>query len=197
MVRSNVTELRIRTLVLAGLFAVGLLVTTGIPVLAGNSGTSKGSGTWTKTGSMNTARDFHTATLLQSGEVLVAGGIGTSDRLTSAELYDPAHGKWKGTGSMDHARDGHTNHRQHEHLARVSYDDAASQRPGGGCWRFQRFGTHLYRDRKCRTVHALTHWRKDATTTQQPERVRTTGPRFNPLRQDPRVKEVLRRIRLS
>jgi len=73
MVRSNVTELRIRTLVLAGLFAVGLLATTGIQVLAGNSGATKGSGTWTKTGSMNTARDFHSATLLQSGEVLVAG----------------------------------------------------------------------------------------------------------------------------
>jgi len=108
MVRSNVTELRIRTLLLAGLFAVGLLANTGIPVLAGNSGASKGSGTWTKTGSMNTARDFHTATLLQNGEVLVAGGIGTSDRLTSAELYDPAHGKWRATGNMNHARDGHT-----------------------------------------------------------------------------------------
>ena len=75
MVRSNVTELRIRTLVLAGLFAVGLLATTGIQVLAGNSGATKGSGTWTKTGSMNTARDFHSATLLQSGEVLVAGAL--------------------------------------------------------------------------------------------------------------------------
>jgi len=77
MVGSNVTELRIRTLVLAGLFAVGLLASTGIQVLAGNSGATKGSGTWTKTGSLNTARDFHSSTLLQSGEVLVAGGIGT------------------------------------------------------------------------------------------------------------------------
>ena len=48
MVRSNVTEMRIRTLVLAGLFAVGLLANTGIPVLAGNSGATKGSGTWTR-----------------------------------------------------------------------------------------------------------------------------------------------------
>jgi hypothetical protein len=30
--------MRIRALVLAGLFAVGLLANTGIPVLAGNSG---------------------------------------------------------------------------------------------------------------------------------------------------------------
>ncbi len=68
-VRSNVTEMRIRALVLAGLFAVALLANTGIPVLAGNSGATKGSGTWTKTGSVNTARAFHTATLLQDGEV--------------------------------------------------------------------------------------------------------------------------------
>jgi hypothetical protein len=57
------------------LFAVGLLASTGIQVLAGNSGATKGSGTWTKTGSLNTARDFHSATLLQSGEVLVAGAL--------------------------------------------------------------------------------------------------------------------------
>ena len=54
------------------------------------------SGTWMVTGSLNTARSRHTATLLPNGKVLVAGGLGYSDYLTiyltSAELYDPATG---------------------------------------------------------------------------------------------------------
>ena len=49
-------------------------------------------GTWTATGSLATARDTHTATLLPNGKVLVAGGYNGSSYLASAELYDPATG---------------------------------------------------------------------------------------------------------
>ena len=62
------------------------------------------SGTWTATGSLTTARDFHTATLLPNGKVLVAGGIDNSGSLSSAELYDPASGTWSATGSLNTAR---------------------------------------------------------------------------------------------
>ena len=48
------------------------------------------SGTWSATGSLNTARYDHTATLLPNGKVLVAGGSGNGGSLTSAELYDIA-----------------------------------------------------------------------------------------------------------
>ena len=63
---------------------------------------------WVPTGSLGTARAYHTATLLPSGKVLVAGGQGTSGSLSSAELYDPATGSWTATGSLGTARDFHT-----------------------------------------------------------------------------------------
>ena len=60
--------------------------------------------TFNNTGSLDTARYFHTATLLPNGKVLVAGGLGNSGSLTSAELYDPASGSWTATGSLNTAR---------------------------------------------------------------------------------------------
>ena len=66
-------------------------------------------GTFTPTGSMSVARTNATATLLQSGEVLVAGGVDNTGRqVASAELYDPATGTFTPTGSMHTARSGHT-----------------------------------------------------------------------------------------
>ena len=60
------------------------------------------------TGSMHTAREGATATLLKNGKVLIAGGddlheMGTSF-YASAEIYDPATGKFTNTGSMTAAR---------------------------------------------------------------------------------------------
>src|SRR6476619_7517259 len=86
-----------RLLVGFALCSVGLL-----PALAGWSQFVTGTiatkapaetpGTWETTGSMATARNGHTATLLPNGQVLVAGG-----HSNSAELYDPVTGLWTTT----------------------------------------------------------------------------------------------------
>lgn len=70
-------------------------------------------GTWTTTGSLATARAYHTATLLPNGQVLVAGGENIlynngEETLASAELYDPATGMWTSTGSLATPRSWHT-----------------------------------------------------------------------------------------
>ena len=67
-----------------------------------------GSGGFVLTGSMTSARQWHTATLLNNGKVLVAGGLKTGGFLASAELYDPAAGTFTATGSMTIGRYNHT-----------------------------------------------------------------------------------------
>ena len=62
-------------------------------------------GSFSVTGSMAEARTFHTATLLPSGKVLVAGG---GDENSTAEVYDPATGSFSTIGGMEIGRSGHT-----------------------------------------------------------------------------------------
>jgi hypothetical protein len=74
-------------------------------------------GTFSPTGSMNTDRAQHTATLLTNGEVLIAGGWNghRADAADDppwdplfAELFNPSSGKFKYSGSMSSTRIGHT-----------------------------------------------------------------------------------------
>jgi len=60
------------------------------------------------TGSLNVARDLHTATLLQDGRVLVTGGFDGTDRLASCELYNPETGAWSLTAPLGVERVFHT-----------------------------------------------------------------------------------------
>ncbi len=74
----------------------------------------------TATGAMHTNRGRHTATLLDDGRVLIAGGLfGISDgfyceptytwtHLASAEIYDPRRGAFLDAAPMSTARIGHT-----------------------------------------------------------------------------------------
>ncbi len=66
-------------------------------------------GTFTVAGSgssseMTAARFEHTATLLQNGQVLIAGGQSSTGPLSSAELYNPAADTFTATGSLGTAR---------------------------------------------------------------------------------------------
>jgi N-acetylneuraminic acid mutarotase len=66
-------------------------------------------GTWTITGSLDTGRFAHSATLLPNGMVLVAGGVdGGFLPPASGELYDPASESWTSTGSLNTGRFRHT-----------------------------------------------------------------------------------------
>jgi hypothetical protein len=65
---------------------------------------------FTATGSMQTARVSHTATLLSNGKVIVIGGLGDNGTaaLASAEVFDPAAGKFTSTGNLMTPRMFHT-----------------------------------------------------------------------------------------
>lgn len=77
--------------------------------------TTASANSWVATGSMNDARDGHTATLLNNGKVLVVGGTkrmsdNSYSTLGTCELYDPVTEKWTATGSLnvDNIRSYHT-----------------------------------------------------------------------------------------
>src|ERR1700692_1241471 len=65
-------------------------------------------GTFVATANPTAPRVGHTATLLNDGRVLIAGGGIGYAASTRAELYDPAAGTFSPTGSMAVRRAGHT-----------------------------------------------------------------------------------------
>ncbi len=97
-----------RTLHTATLLLSGqVLLTGGVDLLRGPSDNPEGltldtaelfdpaSRSWSATGSMGQVRALHTASLLQSGKVLVSGGnqaFGTGEDTATAEIFDPAGG---------------------------------------------------------------------------------------------------------
>jgi hypothetical protein len=82
-------------------------------VVAGASNTlAQSKGSFARTGDMMMARSQHTATLLLTGKVLIAGGSSTArleeSLVASAELYDPETGTFSATGNMTTGRRQHS-----------------------------------------------------------------------------------------
>lgn len=65
---------------------------------------------WQPAGFLREPRNRHTATVLPSGQVLIAGGLHNAigSGFTSAEIFDPGTGKWRFTGSLNAGRLDHT-----------------------------------------------------------------------------------------
>ncbi|CAF1163060.1 unnamed protein product [Adineta steineri] len=63
---------------------------------------------WFSTGNMINARDYHTASVLLNGKVLITGGYGFNGCLNSVELYDSSTGTWTTTSNMTYGRYYHT-----------------------------------------------------------------------------------------
>jgi len=66
------------------------------------------SAAWRRTADLASVRSSHTATLLEDGRVLVAGGQDRRRELATVEIYDPGSGCWSPAEPMTQRRMGHT-----------------------------------------------------------------------------------------
>jgi hypothetical protein len=74
-------------------------------VIMALGGTGVANAAWSGMDPLATGRYNHTATVLDDGHVLVAGGADSAP-LASARIYDPAANTWSDTASMNLARQG-------------------------------------------------------------------------------------------
>lgn len=93
-----------QVLVAGGLFLFGTVVST----LGEAEIYDPAMGQWFFTGSLGQARERHTATLLQNGQVLAAGGRSNGIAIASAELFNPLAGLWNPAAGINTPRFDHT-----------------------------------------------------------------------------------------
>jgi N-acetylneuraminic acid mutarotase len=86
---------------------------------------------WSTVSAMTNSRRMHTATLLNSGEVLVTGGICGG---STVEKYDPITGAWTIMTPMSVARARHTATLLNDGRVMVIGGDGNSDPPAGRAW---------------------------------------------------------------
>jgi len=102
-----------KVLIAGGVYYTGSGTTLAAHYLAGAELYDPTAGTFSLTGSLNTARSSQSTTVLGNGNVLLAAGQNggaNGGYLSSAELYNPATGKFTLTGSLNTPRILHTAH---------------------------------------------------------------------------------------
>lgn len=96
---------------LAGAAVVVVLIAVLLVISGGGGDTPPATpppvGTWRQAPDLSSIRGTATATVLQNGKVLVAGGGVGAIPVNAAEVFDPASGKWSSTGTLNQARRGH------------------------------------------------------------------------------------------
>jgi len=108
--QATATLLANGTVLIAGGLDMPRTVPPGLPSAEIYNPTNR---SFTLTASMNSGHAGHTATLLTTGKVLIAGGenvsvVGEASNLTITELYDPSTGTFSLTGPMSAGRAFHT-----------------------------------------------------------------------------------------
>ena len=86
-----------------------------------------GANAWSAAADMGSIREYHGATLLPKGKVLVTGGIGLTNGLKTTEIYDPAANAWAPAAPMATGRYRHTSTRLRDgRVLVVGGDDSAN-----------------------------------------------------------------------
>ena len=93
-------------LVIASYLVVGVKPASSNPLQTPDQPDDVAPGVFVSSGEMQERRENHSVTLLQNGEVLVAGGV--SDTGRSCELYNPVAGEWRMTGGLRQMREKHS-----------------------------------------------------------------------------------------
>lgn len=121
-----------RVLIVGGATTVGSGANTTTPATSNTEIYDPSLGAFIPAASMTAGRIAHTATLLPSGEVLIAGGENAQGALSTAEIYDPEMNTFVSTGTMMAPRTGHTATLLNNGMVLIAGGATSNAFPSGG-----------------------------------------------------------------